>query len=153
MAIVVKIIVRDLIVVKVCHRIDGSLSGWDQWQAVLIAEVVIPPGEPMTINDGRPMSSYSRYANIEISVFHNALAKMRSTAAQNILAFGGRGSDTQVWINERPGARSIGSIYHMTINAIDAAGLWMLYRHVRRASAGYQSKHSKPRHRVQHLLD
>ena len=150
MTTVVKVIIRDLIIVKVSHREDGSLSSWAQWQAVLLAEVVIPQGEPMTINDVRSISSY---AKIEISVFHQALTKMRSTAAQNILAFGGRGSDTQAWINERPGARSIGSIYHMTINAIDAAGLWMLYRHVRRASAGYQSKHSKPRHRVQHLLD
>ena len=148
-----KVIIRDLIIVKVSHREDGSLSSWAQWQAVLLAEVVIPQGEPMTINDVRSISSY---AKIEISVFHKALTKMRSTAAQNILAFGGRGPDAQAWINERPGAKSIGSIFMMTIGATDAAGLWVLYRHVRKASAGYRSKRSRPRHLAQHrrgLLD
>ena len=137
MTTVVKVIIWDLIIVKVSHRQDGSLSSWAQWQAVLLAEVVIPQGEPMTINDGRAISSY---AKIEISMFHNALAKMKSTASQNMLAFSGRGSDAQAWINERPGAKSIGSIFLMTIGATDAAGLWVLYRHVRTASAGYRSK-------------
>ena len=80
----------------------------------------------------------------EASAFHNSLVKIKAAANQSLLAFGGKGYDTQAWLNERPGTRSIGSIYHMTLDDAQVAGLWQLFRQVRAASAGYSSKNKKP---------
>ena len=139
MAHVVKVIVRDLIIVKVCLRGDGSLSSWQQWHAGLLAEVVTNQGEPVV--DGRANCGH---AKVEVSLYHNAFVKMKATAKQTLQAFGGQGYDTQTWMRERACAKSIGSIYHwQDFGADDAAGLWLLFRHVRKASAGYRSKHSR----------
>ena len=128
---------------KVCLRGDGSLSSWQQWHAVLLAEVVTNQGEPVA--DGRANCGH---AKVEVSLLHNALVKMKATAKQTLQAFGGQGYDTQTWITERAGTKSIGRIYHVTLKDAQVAGLWQLFRHVRKASAGYISKHSRHAGRV-----
>ena len=42
MAEVAKVIVRDLIIVKVWTRDDGCLNSWKQWNAVLLEELRFP---------------------------------------------------------------------------------------------------------------
>ena len=116
------IILRDLIITKVFFRGCGSLNSWDDWQAFIAQEVTHMQIEPI----------------VHQSRFHNSLAKMKLISNLDLPAFDGR--DTKAWLRERPDTRPITRLYQFTLNAEQVGALWILFRQVRQAASGYESK-------------
>ena len=119
------IILRDLIITKVFFRGCGSLNSWDDWQAFIAQEVTHMQIEPI----------------VHQSRFHNSLAKMKLISNLDLPAFDGR--DTKAWLRERPDTRPITRIYQLILNAEQVGALWVLFRQVRRAASGYESKQGR----------
>ena len=115
-------ILKDLIITEIFFRGCGSLNPCEDWQAFIAQEVTHMQVEPIAHQ----------------SCVHNSLVEMKLISNLDLPAFDGR--DTKAWLRERPDTRPITRLYQLTLNAEQVGALWVLFRQVRRAASGYESK-------------
>ena len=88
---------------------------------------------------------------VQQSRVHNSLVKMKLISNLDLPAFDGR--DTKAWLRERPDTRPITRLYQLTLNAEQVGALWVIFRQVRRAASGYESKSMKRNSRARGAIE